>query len=200
MLTLTKEDIIRDEIISTAQKLFQRYGLDKTTMEDIAKALGKGKSTLYYYYKSKDDIFDAVICKEVKEVFDFIKEEIDKVSSAEEKLITYVNTLIKKTKDKINLYNLLVKEIFESNNNNDKLSKFDKDSLLIVKGILLLGIENGEFNKQLLENNVDILAYVVVSSLRSIIIDLIIGKDEEFSFLENDKIAILGSILIRGLK
>lgn len=198
---MTKEEIIKEEIISTAQKLFQRYGLDKTTMEDIAKAMRKGKSTLYYYYKSKEDIFDGVISKEAKEVFDSIKKEIDKVSSAEEKLITYTTTLIKVTKDKVNLYNLLLKEIFESNNNDfqPKLSKFDKNSLSIIKEILLLGIENGEFNKQLLKSNVDLLAYVIVSSFRSIIIDLVIGEDQTISFLE-DKIAVLGNILIKGLK
>ncbi|OYW78704.1 MAG: TetR family transcriptional regulator, partial [Sphingobacteriia bacterium 32-37-4] len=47
---MVKEEIFKEDIIREAQKLFQAYGLKKTTMEDIAKALGKGKSTLYYYY------------------------------------------------------------------------------------------------------------------------------------------------------
>ncbi len=38
-------------------------------MEDIAKAAGKGKSTLYYYYTSKDEIFNAVIEDEMHEDF-----------------------------------------------------------------------------------------------------------------------------------
>ncbi len=42
---LTKEAIIRGEVIATAQKLFQKFGFSKTTMEDIAKAMGRGKST-----------------------------------------------------------------------------------------------------------------------------------------------------------
>ena len=36
---LTKEEIIREEVIETAQKLFQKFGFSKTTMEDIAKAM-----------------------------------------------------------------------------------------------------------------------------------------------------------------
>ena len=48
---ITKEEQLREESITAAQKLFQQYGLHKTTMEDIAKAMGRGKSTLYYYYK-----------------------------------------------------------------------------------------------------------------------------------------------------
>ncbi|WP_461492021.1 TetR/AcrR family transcriptional regulator, partial [Pontibacter sp. HJ8] len=51
-----KDEAIKTEILNEAQKLFRHFGWTKTTMEDIAKATGKGKSTLYYYYKSKDDI------------------------------------------------------------------------------------------------------------------------------------------------
>ena len=39
---MIKEEIIRGEIVEVASKLFQQYGLFKTTMEDIAKAAGKG--------------------------------------------------------------------------------------------------------------------------------------------------------------
>lgn len=52
-------------IISEATRLFSRFGLEKTTMEDIARAAGKGKSTLYYYFKSKEDVFAAVIKREI---------------------------------------------------------------------------------------------------------------------------------------
>ena len=51
--TLQKDEIIIKEVIEAAKVLFQRYGLKKTTMEDIAKFVGKGKSTLYYYFPSK---------------------------------------------------------------------------------------------------------------------------------------------------
>ena len=60
---MEKEEIIVRETIESAKKLFQQFGLHKTTMEDIAKSAGKGKSTLYYYFKSKDEIFDKVIEK-----------------------------------------------------------------------------------------------------------------------------------------
>ena len=53
---LNKDEIIKAKILEGADKLFQKYGLGKTTMEDIAKDAGKGKSTLYYYFKSKEEI------------------------------------------------------------------------------------------------------------------------------------------------
>jgi AcrR family transcriptional regulator len=60
-----KEEITRREVVQAASRLFQRYGLVKTTMEDIARETGRGKSTLYYYFKSKDEIFDAVVNQEL---------------------------------------------------------------------------------------------------------------------------------------
>ena len=68
----SKEEQLREEVVNTAQKLFKQYGLQKTTMEDIAKSMGRGKSTLYYYYKSKEEIFEAVIMQEIDEVFERI--------------------------------------------------------------------------------------------------------------------------------
>ena len=55
---MTKEEIIVQEVLNGAKQLMQQYGLKKTTMEDIAKSVGKSKSTLYYYFKDKEEIFD----------------------------------------------------------------------------------------------------------------------------------------------
>ena len=59
------KDPIREEILNGARELFQRFGFKKTTMEDIARQIGKSKSALYYYYKTKEDIFEAVVLYEV---------------------------------------------------------------------------------------------------------------------------------------
>ena len=72
---MTKDEIIIQAIIDAAKKLIQQYGLNKTTMEDIAKAAGKGKSTLYYYFKSKEDIFDEVIKQEMDDFFGQVKKD-----------------------------------------------------------------------------------------------------------------------------
>ena len=52
-----KKNKNRDAIIETARQVFKKYGYDKTLMEHIAKAAGKGKSSIYYYFKSKEQIF-----------------------------------------------------------------------------------------------------------------------------------------------
>lgn len=95
MIVTQKEEIVKDDILKEAQKLFQQFGLKKTTMEDIARSMGKGKSTLYYYYCSKEEIFDAVISKEMAEVFNEAKDAAEKAQSAEDKLRVFTITKIK---------------------------------------------------------------------------------------------------------
>jgi len=73
-----KEEMIQGQVIRAARQLYQQHGLFKVTMEDVAKAVGKGKSSLYYYYKSKEEIFDAVIDAEIKEIFTEIVQAVSK--------------------------------------------------------------------------------------------------------------------------
>jgi len=62
------ENVLRD-ILSAARVLFERQGLRKTTMDDIASRIGKCKGALYYYFASKDEIFEAVVEQEMTEFF-----------------------------------------------------------------------------------------------------------------------------------
>ena len=51
----------RTKLVDVARQLFAKNGLENTTMNDIALASGKGRRTLYTYFKSKDEIYYAVI-------------------------------------------------------------------------------------------------------------------------------------------
>jgi AcrR family transcriptional regulator len=74
------EEEIKAEIKEAARHLFMKYGFFKTTMEDIAKAVKKGKSTLYYYYKSKDEVFLDVINQVAKSLLFNIREKVNQIS------------------------------------------------------------------------------------------------------------------------
>ncbi len=53
----------REEIISAAEKVFFEKGLQIATMDEIAEKAELGKSTLYLYYKSKEDLYLAVLMR-----------------------------------------------------------------------------------------------------------------------------------------
>ena len=78
---VVQKDQIRDDIVSVAAKIFTRFGYKKTTMEEIAMASRKGKSSIYYYFSSKEDIFRAVVEKEAEELKKDLKMAIDEVEN-----------------------------------------------------------------------------------------------------------------------
>lgn len=51
----------RDQIIEAADRLFYRHGFEYTSFADIADAVKISRGNFYYYFKTKDEILDAVI-------------------------------------------------------------------------------------------------------------------------------------------
>lgn len=198
-LELTKEEILRNETVIVAQKLFKQYGLTKTTMEDIAKAMGRGKSTLYYYYKSKEEIFEAVIEQEIAEVIEKIKKAIDKETSAENKLIAYFKVTNEAVKNMMNLYNVVLinGELANYPSFVNKLrKKHDTRQINLIRDILITGTENKEFTVEI-ESELELISYIITNAHRSLMVDLVLDdKIANFS----DKLSIMVEILIRGLR
>jgi hypothetical protein len=191
-----KDDTIKDDILKEAQKLFEQFGVKKTTMEDIAKAMGKGKSTLYYYC-SKEEIFDAVILKEMGEVFNCVKLAVEKAGSAEEKLKAFTLTKIKAVQKRVNLYKIVKGEMQETMRCMKHLhTEYDTQEITLVKDILKFGVSNGEFSK-MISKELDLLPSVMVSSLRGLERDMFI--DARYAKLEQRMESIVG-IMIRGLR
>lgn len=193
---MVKEDIFKEDIIREAQKLFQLYGLKKTTMEDIAKALGKGKSTLYYYYQSKELIFEEVLQRELQEVFRQTQIAVESVESAEEKLKVFAVTRIKVLSNMLNLYRLVCGEFVEQIPCGRVLfNEYSQLEINLIRSILLYGIEKGEFN-QGIEQEMDLLPSVVVSSIRGIERDFF---NDKLVGLEN-RIGAISNLFMKGLK
>lgn len=63
MRTSKEPEERRSEILDAAEALFFTKGYTRTTVNDILQAVGIAKGTLYYYYKSKEEIMDAVVVR-----------------------------------------------------------------------------------------------------------------------------------------
>lgn len=53
----------RNEILDTAEMLFFARGYARTTVNDILREIGIAKGTFYYYFKSKEEVMDAVVMR-----------------------------------------------------------------------------------------------------------------------------------------
>lgn len=70
--------------------MLARYGLQKTTMEDIAQRAGLKPASVYYYFKSKEEVLAAVVAHQADEVNDRIRQSIDRAGTAEAKLVAFL--------------------------------------------------------------------------------------------------------------
>jgi AcrR family transcriptional regulator len=175
---LQKDEIVVRDIIDTARTLFQKTGFKKTTMGDIAGSLGKAKSSLYYYYQSKEDIFEAVLHAEMDELLNQIQESIRGAASSKEKLIIYCRCRLNKLSQLCNLSDALKSDIAALHCVVEELkSKFDTSHVELVKEILEEGVNNGEF-KKIDPDNIELVAYLMVSSFRGLAVPLMVSQKQ----------------------
>lgn len=193
----TKEDALRESVMVAAQRLFQQYGLAKVTLEDIAKAIGKGKSTLYYYYKSKEEIFTAVMDREIGEVMVEMAVAVEAAATAEEKLGVFSLTKLRALRKKLALYGIVCKEATSQAAFTCAMrqSYMQRESELL-RGILHFGITTGELGR-LSASDVDALVFVMLSGLHGMELEMLVNND--FKMLE-PAVTILTRSLIHGLK
>ena len=58
---IEKRILRQERILFGALEIFKARGLERATMEEIAIKSGLGKSTLYYYFHSKEEVFSAIL-------------------------------------------------------------------------------------------------------------------------------------------
>ena len=80
----------REMLVDVARQLFARMGVDNTTMNDIAQASKKGRRTLYTYFKSKNEIYLAVVESELDQLYKMLQDVAAKDLPADEKLMTFL--------------------------------------------------------------------------------------------------------------
>ncbi|MBP2652463.1 MAG: TetR family transcriptional regulator [Firmicutes bacterium] len=92
MVRVVKEPEERSkEIIDAAQSLFEGIGYDETSINDIIQLAGIAKGTFYYYFKSKEEVLDAVINRGMDSQVQFLMKVIaDNSCNALQKLETII--------------------------------------------------------------------------------------------------------------
>jgi AcrR family transcriptional regulator len=197
---MTKEEAVKQKILESADIVFQRQGLNRTTMEDIAKQSGKGKSTLYHYFKSKDEILFEIINREKNNFFEIVQNAISKEAMAIKKLEVFYLQKFAALKKVTNLYNILLQETKEAISQKGSISiwrnQYNEKEIMIIKSILQYGIVTGEF-KIFKEEELDHLAFIFTSTQRAIELDLLLyDKIDEIE----KYISTLVDLIVNGLK
>ena len=170
------EKDIRTQIIDSAKELFARFGFRKTTVDEIAQSLHKGKSSIYHYFKSKEEIFKEVIKKE----YDFLKQSINQAlvqqDSPKDKLQIYILTRLDVLSNLSNFYTALRNDYFECLGLIEGIRKqYVLEEIATIKIILQEGMDRGIFNIQ----HIEVTAQTIISVLKSLEYDWAMEEDKE---------------------
>lgn len=162
--------------MEVACKIFTRYGFRKTTMEEIAAASRKGKSSIYYYFPSKEDIFRAVVEKEANE----LKEELDKTIYTDDtpidKLKAYILFRLHHVRTVGNFYAALNEEsLSHMEFILDIRKRFDMDEMKLVQEILEEGLKDGTF--QLTSSEIGAIA--IATMMKGLELPLLLSDDHK---------------------
>ena len=159
-------------LVDVARQLFARDGVDNTTMNDIALASKKGRRTLYTYFKSKEEIYTAVVTSELNRLYKMLSEVASKDLPADEKLITFIYTRLDAIKMIVFRNGTLRANFFRDIWRVEAVRKsFDLREIELLKKILSSGIEEGIFQMP----DVDITALVLHHALKGLEVPYIRG-------------------------
>lgn len=101
-----KSTLKKSQIINVAKICFAQFGYDKTTLDDIGKRIGLNKSSLYYYFKNKEEIFTAVVLEEADNIVEELQSEIESKVSPEERIQFYMRKRLGYYKKILSLHQL----------------------------------------------------------------------------------------------
>ncbi|RLD13380.1 TetR/AcrR family transcriptional regulator [candidate division KSB1 bacterium] len=185
----------KERILSVAQKIFARFGIQKTTMDEIAKMARMGKATLYYYFKSKEEIFAQVIHKESRVLKKKLQEAISKADTPQEKIKAYVLTRMMHLKELSNYYSTLTDKYLEHYSFVENERKdFTEYEIKTLTEILKQGIEQNVFGMQ----DVELAARMIAIALKGLEYPLIVENKNNNNM--EDEINQMLNILFKGLE
>lgn len=191
---MQKHDLVREALINAARRIFSRFGFEKTTMNEIAMEARKGKSSLYYYFAGKEEVFNAVVEYEAEILKEKLIEIVGSETNTVDKLRLYVVTRFKGIKELGNLYNAMRNDLLSHLDFIQKARhKYDEEEMTFIHDLLKQGNEESIFDIKDTQST----SQVILMTIKAVELPLLL--DYETSIFE-EKLNSLLDIFFNGLK
>jgi AcrR family transcriptional regulator len=188
------------DILAAAQKRFGMFGLEKTSVSEIAADLNMSKGSIYYYFPDKESLYKAVIEKEHGEFLQKVKDQIQDMDNPVAMVQAYLKVNLQYFRVLLNLSRVRLTDFVINPMIKDIIGSFRKKEVELLSTILTKGSEIGVFNM----SNPDEIANLYLDLLKGLR-KMTIGKNEIF-YLENEeyelmvqRINLFSDIFIKGL-
>jgi AcrR family transcriptional regulator len=167
------DELIQEEILKAALELYRKLGPHNVTMDDVANATGRSRSSLYYYYKNRDEVFRAVLDNVVGLVTKEIREAVSGANTLPDKIYTFCITKIKTSIDWMGIFKLMWETMDDDEKPkiNRTMNGFHK-KIVFHEGIILNEIVSEASGKKqirkIAHSEQDMLAFLVSCSIRGL--------------------------------
>ena len=197
-----KKDDKRQIILLAAAGCFSKYGFEKTTLEDIGKAVGLNKASLYYYYKNKENIYCDVILSEAEVFLQGLQRKVKSAKSNESKIVNYLVERLSFYGNIANIHHLTLDSILKVEPVfNEIYGMVLAKEIDFVRTLLKAGQEQGEFGKFDPSRVAEILMELAVSirykAIHSAAARMLDKPDDE-KMVEDTRLA--AKLILKGLR
>lgn len=152
----------RAKLVDVARQLFAKKGVEDTTMNDIAQASKKGRRTLYTYFKSKEQIYMAVVESELEMLSTQMEKAASKPVSPDKKILELIMTHLDAIKMVVYRNGTLRADFFRDIWRVEAMRKeFDRKETALFRRVLHEGKELTLFDIDNVEITADILHYCI---------------------------------------
>ena len=170
----------RENIVSAASTLFMERGIAATSMDDIAKAAGYSKATLYVYFENKEEIVGILVLNSMKKLYDYISSALIQHETTKARYDFICRGLVQYQEEFPFYFKMVLDKINIDFESKDYLPE-EKETYQIgeeinekIKNFLLSGMEKGD-----LRNDLDIMPAIFnFWGMLSGIIQLAANKEE----------------------
>ena len=163
----------RAKLVDIARQLFAKNGVNETTMNDIAVASQKGRRTLYTYFKSKEEIYMAVVESELEMLSVALEKVASEKISPDLKILKMIETHLDTIKLIVRRNGTLRASFFRDIWRVERVRRrFNLHEINLFRQILIEGKEQELFDV----DNVDILADILHYCIKGIEVPYIRGK------------------------
>jgi AcrR family transcriptional regulator len=188
------KDQTREKILIVAGRMFGKYGYQKTTVDEIARTAHKAKGSVYYYFKSKEDLFLAVVTQEINVLKTGLTRIIVDSQDATGMIRNYLISRMILMKDALNYHESLKADFVDDFSFlNECRQEFTRFEIELMKAILDRGVRENKFQIK----DTQATAQVIIMAMKAI--EIPFYSQHKIAEYEHTIVELL-DILIRGLE
>ncbi|HRZ96444.1 MAG TPA: TetR/AcrR family transcriptional regulator [Paludibacter sp.] len=181
-------------LVEVARVLFAKYGKKEVTMNDIAEASKKGRRTLYTYFNNKEEIYKAVIDKELERVLEKLQLKASENNEPDIKLTNHIITHLDAIKELVTRNGSLRADFFHDIYEVERTRrKIDIKEIAIIREILTDGLEKKVFKRM----DPDLSSMIIFYAIKGLEVPYI--RQNISTHFENNKSSIV-EFVFQGIK